>query len=145
MEKLELKHLAPYLPYGLKGIDIPEGYTGIREMNLFNIDWFLENTKIILRPLSDLTREINIKGNKFIPIEYFEIGDDDFGTEFDHGNIKTIKSLTDISVNNSWHDLHYMPYILIQQLLEWHFDIFGLIDKGLAISYSDAQSTSIEG
>jgi len=25
-----------------------------------------------------------------------------------------------------------MPYVIVQILLQWHFDVFGLIDKGLA-------------
>lgn len=30
-----------------------------------------------------------------------------------------------------------MPYWLVQKLLEWKFDIFGLIEKGLAIAVTD--------
>ena len=26
------------------------------------------------------------------------------------------------------------PYFIIQKLLEWHFDVFGLIEKGEAIA-----------
>ena len=33
----------------------------------------------------------------------------------------------------------------VEWLCEYHFDIFGLINKGLAISYSDVQPTSNEG
>lgn len=143
MEKLELKHLAPYLPYELK----LKRFDGkISELEIgYNPTALLVNFKPILRPLSDLMNEINIKNDVFIPVEYFEIGDDDSGTEYDNGNIKTIEKLIYISKYNCFFDIHYLPFDLVQKLLEWHFDIYGLIDKGLAISYSDVQSTSNEG
>ena len=65
--KLELKHLAGYLPYGLKYKDIPKGFDGIRELDIKTFDWCLENGKPILRPLSDLTKEIEVNGEKFVP------------------------------------------------------------------------------
>jgi len=153
METLELKHIAPYLPYGLK-VDLsyyddeePQIVNGIPDYSNINIDggkastygariiqeYSIDKIKPILRPLSDLTEEINIKNDVFIPVEYFEIGDDDSGTEYDNGNIKTIEKLIDISKYNCFHDIHYLPFSLVQQLLEWHFDIYGLIDKKLAI------------
>ena len=30
-------------------------------------------------------------------------------------------------------DLKYLPYGVVEKLLEWHFDIFGLLEKGLAV------------
>ena len=90
--------------------------------------------KPILRPLSDLTKEItNSLNQTFVFTETLEIGDDDNGTEYDYGNIKTIKSLEFISENNNFHDVHYLPYLLVQDLIKNHFDVFGIIEKGLAI------------
>ena len=65
MEKLELKHLAPYLPYGLNGI---HGDKRI-DFNSANIWVFTLNAKPIFRPLSDLTKEIEHNGEKFVPME----------------------------------------------------------------------------
>ena len=84
MDKLELKHLAPYLPYGLKMILEKSG--DIRELNGLFIDLGelrfhfnvinrgqrLWNYKPILRPLSDLTKEIEVDGEKFMP--YLRLG-----------------------------------------------------------------------
>ena len=120
MEKLELKYLAPYLPYGLKFYweDLKGNINEPWSLTINSIDFALENqNKPILRPLSDLTKEITHNGEKFIPIDYF-VGDD-----------------SDLVYNACLihNDFSYLPYNLVQLLLEWHFDIFGLIEKGLAI------------
>ena len=110
--KLELKHLAPYLPYELKyefnNVIYYYQHCSTREFDF-------ENSKPILRPLSDLTREIEVNGKKFVP--------------------KNILSASLQSLN-SWEDLIKHRIIMFddsQKLFEWHFDVFGLIEKGLAI------------
>lgn len=133
METLELKHLAPYLPYGLKGI-IKNKTVLLQNLNKYSLETIpsihgytycsFEHFKPILRPLSDLTKEIEIDGKKIVPrytgilCKYEIIMNPDFS--FFDG----------IGSNNEIDD---MPYRVIQKLLEWHFDIFGLIEKGLAI------------
>lgn len=140
--------LAMSLPYGLKlnAIELFEDKK-IYDFNGFEVneqvvhisteeeDWHNDHVYIsILHPLSDLTKEIENKGEKFVPIEYFEIGDEDSNFfEFDFGNIKLIKSLESIANNNCLHDINYIPFSVVQKLVEWHFDIAGLIDKGEAI------------
>ena len=78
--------------------------------------------KLILRPLSDLTKEIEHNGERFVPIEYF-LGDDD------------VLILNAVQIN----DLSYLPYNLIQKLLSWNFDIFGLIESGLAVNLNEIE------
>lgn len=133
--KLELKHLAGYLPYGLKGISIEEnlGLEIVKGFSIYgkddtvslitnidDIDMVL--FKPILHPLSDLTKEIEVNGEKFVPIEKLRTQgynlnfDDDFTFE-DFINFDIL--------NNS--------FGFVQLLLKWHFDIYGLIEKGLAI------------
>lgn len=139
--KLELKHLAPYLPYSLKFyVDMYEFTEGNckPEMRLFtmgnDITMCLKYGKPILRPLSDLTKEIEHNGENFIPVDYFEIGDNDNDSlEYDSGNIRLIDALTTASKYNSFGDFNFYPFGAIQKLIEWHFDVFGLIDAGLAI------------
>ena len=72
--KLEIKHLAPYLPYGLM---IKVGLATTAEMTLnkndrelVDISWVLNNDAYepYLRHLSDLTKEIEHNGEKFVPI-----------------------------------------------------------------------------
>lgn len=121
--KLELKHLAGYLPYGLK-IETPYG---IEILEALGEDWiFTEEKKAynftakpILRPLSDLTKEIEINGEKFVP--------------YDKLNYKpTIKHVSDYPFN--CFDLQFIAHYSFQLLIEWHFDVFGLIEKDLAIN-----------
>ena len=126
--KLELKHIAPYLPYDLRfdnGRDYEKDYLiGIRA-NDYNVKmpqggdggyFRLEKIKPILRPLSDLTKKIDHNGEILVPMDILcnEFRQYDC-FEFDNVNI----------LNN--------PYNQIQKLLEWHFDIYGLIENNLAI------------
>lgn len=136
MEKLELKHLAPYLPYGLKGrvnkeTYLQEEHERIGELKTIDLadhnyelavygelGYFLcdiHEFKPILRPLSDLTKEIEYNGKIIIPIN-------------------------ELGININWYNFeqlkHYYTLFNVYEyikLLEWHFDVFRLIDKGLAI------------
>lgn len=141
--KLELKHLSGYLPYDtvvfvndcenkkIKPIHKLNAYVGIG-----NINHILTSSRyqVVLRPLSDLANEIEANGEKFVPIEFFEIGDDNNKSiEFDYGNIKLINRLNEVSKFNVFQEMNYLPYFVVQKLLEWHFDIYGLIESGLAI------------
>lgn len=74
MKTLEIKHLAAYLPYGLKMKleNFPIG-DGIRTLELdcgHDFHYYFENgfVKPLLLPLSELLKEIEYKGEKFIPI-----------------------------------------------------------------------------
>ena len=130
MDKLELRHLAPYLPYGLK-IQMNDGdiFTlyGIKGKNrMIYIELHGESVedlttgKPILRPLSDLTKEIE--------------------------HIKDINELCNGDCE-SWNDINYRVFTksrarvsgntVIQvytYLISKHYDLFGLIDKNLAIN-----------
>lgn len=126
--KLELKHLAPYLPYGLEVI-----YTHTKERgsirNLYDIEeyndiklginWLYGEHiwmfKPILRPLSDLTKEIEVDS------ELTTISKDNTWGRFDE--IATLKP----------HQLRFIQLREYELLLEYHFDVFGLIEQGLAI------------
>ena len=72
--KLELKHLAPYLPYGLKMklLNFPfDGHIRILELDCgHDFHFYLQNNYVrpFLRPLSDLTKEIEVNGERFVPI-----------------------------------------------------------------------------
>ena len=105
MEKLELKHLAPYLPYGLKFYweDLKGNINKPWSLTINSIDFALENqNKPILRPLSDLiNNEFEKELGHFTPDFKFNLDD----TE----------------------------YKFIEKMLKLHFDVFGLIEKGLAI------------
>tara|TARA_R100001377_G_scaffold40581_1_gene22708 strand:+ start:176 stop:595 length:420 start_codon:yes stop_codon:yes gene_type:complete len=125
MEKLKLEHLAPYLPYGLKIIHNWEKVRDSRkeplkrwikilepsQLNIFTREDSQKHFKWkpILRPLSDLTKEIEEGKPMFFP---------------SHQLVKHIENNQDI-FNCSYNEINY--------LLRNHFDAFGLIEKGLAI------------
>lgn len=157
---LTIKHLAGYLPYGLKMLQITKGtfenslnVEKVYNVTLNNIEDMLQkryrqiSCKPILRPLSDLTKEIEHNGEKFVPIiellklehpNYFDeykgsrYSDIDFEQNenfakcyFTFQATKDIVLYTKMPLNS--------PYWIIEKLYEWHFDIHGLIEKGLAI------------
>ncbi len=171
--QLELKHLAPYLPYGLKceyegiinGSEISkqrrefqkenepftnwEYYEPIKEIKGFKIAplktihiykkyWVAtcgiynggrksfyngKGIKPILRPLSDLTKEIDVNGEKFVPIKKFQLVKDEEGIwcdEFSADYAESPTAKVPITEMNLW-------------LFEYRFDVFNLISQGLAI------------
>jgi hypothetical protein len=119
--KLELKHLAPYLPYGLmcqltdqskiKVAKLCGAYTdnSYAFFDTVESEHGYSKIKPILRPLSDLTL-IGEKGEHlFFP---------------SHQLIKHLENNQDI-FNCDYNEIDY--------LIRNHFDVFGLIEKGLAI------------
>ncbi len=146
--KLELKHLAPYLPYKLevryknifterynkafltgisRGDGIETTYKRKRDDCAGDyIGWGGHNNivdlefKPILRPLSDLTKEIEHNGEKFVPANKHS------GLTFEMEGVAKGKMAIVPNGNAT-------SYLTIQKLFEWHFDVFGLISEGLAI------------
>lgn len=139
MEKLELKHLAPYLPYNLIclltefnddcfviGASEDYVYTDSSFDELYYTD-----IKPILKPLHDLTRGELEKQGFWHHIDWLTY---ELQTSKRNNGIKGLEK-----------HIKDAPYEMIDYLFSQHYDVFGLIDKGLAISYSDVQSTSNEG
>lgn len=136
--KLELKHLTPYLPYELKGKEYPDGAMyELLSLSMDKFSWrpFYESgefgrlphridCKPILHPLSDLTKEIEVDGEKFVPAKIVE---EKFIERF------KVKSIGDGWADNLTEYLRSYPYGMIELLIKWHFDVFGLIESGLAI------------
>ena len=122
--KLELKHLAPYLPYKLKiyhealGGEILPAWT----LHYNGIGFILGNQNMpILRPLSDLTSSSNC---------YIDIIQTDYGIELEYDIDCGVWYPT---YNGVSENLFLAIYPIQQLLFEWHFDVFGLIEAGLAI------------
>lgn len=146
MEKLELKHIAPYLPYGLKyqgyygGVSTMRDIKHIRDYNEetdeytpnIQVDGYtIEFIKPLLRPLSDLCKEIDdeVPADILFPKEFYSLID--FYEE--HNRENQIQSFIKDGLN--WCE----PYSFWEYLFSKHFDVFGLIDKGLAIDLSFTQ------
>ena len=89
---------------------------------LFTIDQYDDlGWRLILHPLSDLTKEIEHNGEKFVPIRWFE-KEGWFGNDLLRGMVK-----------NNYINIETLPHCIVKKLIEWHFDVFGLIPAGLAI------------
>ena len=163
MEKIELKHLAPYLPYGLKIeariVKFPDFSSRILNGYLYE-DFKLGDIEIIpiLRPLSDL-----IKAIPFVPMsELFDVcfeslyglGSEDMLSDFiaceDHGDryLFHVRGIEDndfeyalwLHLDKLWFSFEVnnanmmVPQLKIfEKLFELHIDVFGLIEAGLAI------------
>ena len=177
MEKLELKDIASYLPYGVEFILSDKGifnldseygtpYQAYKPMKIINMvfgrneceieihsdetNWgvgFIELDEVlpILRPLYDLTKEIDVNGEKFIPIVkladlYIKprkhkligtIASNDYGDLWFEKTSKRFLSCENQSDARTESPLHIFE--MYQKLFEWHFDLFDLIQNKLAI------------
>jgi hypothetical protein len=134
--ELTIKHLAAYLPYGL----VLYGASDLWEIDILGKENIciknavhkqiisLEDLKCnyspILRPLSMLDKEIEVNGERFIPIDWFEEK---------YYTLSLHKECERLLEEDGYKWINHMSYLLIIHLLEWHFDIFGLIDVGLAV------------
>ncbi len=120
--KLELRHLAPYLPYKLKGfydgenegIEIMRGL--VEDEIITDVDQFeLTDFKPLLRPISDLSS-------------------DEFDMDtISKGAIQFLDETANLPHNSRESHIGSIQYCDMKKLLEWKFDIFGLIKEGLAI------------
>ena len=150
---LESKHLIPYLPYSLK-VRMEGKKTNVAWMSTKNIavirplgigdikkikwEYAHLNIKPILRPLSDLTKVIKHNGKEIKPLdiilEHHEFYDKIKLIQFDEDifiELKGHSMLTEMySIDNS-------PLQIAEKLFEWHFDVFDLIEKGLAVNVNN--------
>jgi hypothetical protein len=78
----------------------------------------LEDCRLILKPLSDLTREDLIE---------------DLGTETSCLDWTTSEREHWIKFYSREHWINNLPYLIYSHLLKNHFDVFGLVEAGLAI------------
>jgi len=156
--KIELKHLAGY-ELGNKGIKVIINEDGLRELwdiecdnsyltepyYIKSIDYDLkvlqlvsvknenysldeielEWINLICFPLSDLIKEIEVNIGKFVPlIELLRL------SNFDVSRMKTKEQL---EFEQVFCNMDFISFKDAQKLLEWHFDIYGLIENNLAI------------
>ncbi len=151
--ELELKHLAPYLAYGLKCTNSKESYlqteedrTGILEQLSVSPEdsvvtgengyFLLSIIEIvpILKPLSDL------HDNE----EFRQLLVDQLDEKFKLHYVDEFKKLSLIT-SSGHRELIYLSgsvtyecsYMIYKFMIENHFDVFGLIPAGLAINAND--------
>ena len=139
--KLELKHLSGYLPYKLimEILDFPLSKVLGKHYRILELDcghdfhfYFSQNrVRPILTPISDLEKIIE---NEFSKLDDFKSSE--YSSEvielFCFENIGFEEEL-------STYDLSKLPYECVEFMFKNHYDFFGLIEKGLAISIHDVE------
>jgi hypothetical protein len=139
-----LSEINPYLIFRPR-VKTPLGYgTIIIDQNNYRIEYdngkyenlvkslrfWKDDFKLILHNLSDLTKEIEVNGERFVPWD--RLADKLIDEE--------PESFSDINSAKQWVETYFsdvdvmnLPYKLVKKLFEWHFDLNNLIEKGLAI------------
>jgi hypothetical protein len=140
--KIALSHLAPYFPYGLKvklpivnkkecrqyvigtiGAIYSDGSICCHDTVNSTPNWF----KPILKPIEDADSLIRLEWAKFHSSKDYDY-DKEVIDLFSYEKIGTTDLLQAIN-------LMHLPYDSMQWLLARHYDVFGLLDKGLAVSH----------
>jgi len=166
MKKIKLYQLALYIPYKPNVIEIKYKHkwkvNGIVDNNLLFKDRSgmldISEIKLILKPISYLTKEIEFNGEKFIPIlklhEYiYELNNYDYSQISD---IVIDKTFLGISFKEAGENMFFeftgtsflyqnkdtnkicmndFDFKLIQKLAEWGLDYFNLIPQNLASNF----------
>jgi len=118
--KLQLEKITPYLPYS---IDIINNVGKRKELSINEFTYHFEKGfKPVLRPLID---------TQTLPVNFgSEVGvfkDNFFGfTNFEYYYNEYLEY-----GRAYWHNR--APYVVVKRLLEYHFDVFGMIEDGLAV------------
>lgn len=135
--ELEKHHVAAYFPHGLEGYAMGECLEGTEYDDkpipkLFTVHAIFADNQLSviydgkkqitdlsdffphLRPIEDLFKVIEIDGKRFVPAKQIEV-------------IKYYAFATTSKI-----DPINLPYNVVQQLLEWKFDIYRLIPEKLA-------------
>ena len=137
MEQLEVKHLAPYYSYKLmtdKGELLSMDYSrrnfkspvveirmGVSQ--LYDTEFRVNEIKPILRPMSSMVGE-----NGFIMFELLGL---DFTTQ--DNDVFVSEEGRVYFEDESNFNVQHLKYETVEKLFEHHYDVFGLIEKGLAI------------
>ena len=132
MKTLELKHLAIAMANGqeveyfddervilhmdLKIVELRDNDMTIANGE-YQYDVSFDDVRLVCRPPSQLTQEIEHNGEKFVPCRKM----------ISYGFHHSFWTLTDEF------DYKILYAIDLEKLLEWHFDVFGLIEQELAI------------
>lgn len=147
--------LAFSLPYDVKAIDTfsciwtihayKDALDNLRDNEHLSYENFImeEGHRLILHPLSDLTKPIEHKGEKFVPIielikiKYsilLDLQDEDFSIYTDGypRACYTTNAIWEIMINP-----YYLPneeFWIIQKLIEWHFNLMDIGEEFIDVN-----------
>lgn len=135
--KLELKHLAPYLPHGLKMLNEKSGTI----IHVNGLSYSEDTGNITILGNGDKYYSLEIwRGLKPILLPLSDLGKQAPRTVSGVRNVDEINKtcMYDMDKNGELYDLPEAMDITdlwdsFEGLFKYHFDLFGLIDAGLAI------------
>lgn len=117
---IELKHIVGYLPYDLLMKSKNDFVSPLfRKLTVDGFQFHLDNRTPVLIPLSELS------SYHMAVLRQIRFPNSEQWTKQHYNFIKTVKSFPELQMLN-----------IVQKLYEWHFDVHGLIEKGLAIDKS---------
>lgn len=155
------KYLAPYLPYGIQVLH--EEHFGmndfvVKKINAVNVcsgviqvltnhewDW-TDKYKLVLRPMSDLKKEIDGKIGLVelakmtgygIDFAVKRISERSFTVFSVRGEVFGLTRRGFFFINEEQDDVLIPQLTLFSYLFEHHYDIWGLIEQGLAIDINN--------
>lgn len=135
---------ASSLPYDLKFIlNLNEPNS-----NVWTYCNYQSNGFPIVRPLTDLVNEIEHNGKKFVPaLELVKLKEKygkwkDIAPSIDYlyyivnkpfGKVLKVTKIDTWVIYLSFTEIERSEFFIVQKLLEWHFDVAGLIDNNLGV------------
>ena len=166
MSKLEIKHIAKRLPYGLKIRHNDGGVSAdllavqsnvevivVRSQSAYRmgLNWQLIHCKPILFHLSALIQEITVNGEAFVPMirlmsSKYNIKEDSEiikNHSFFNNHFGDIAVKSECRYKSSYFEFSVKTPInqnsnwVVEKLLQWHFDTDNLIEQNIAISVFD--------
>lgn len=133
---MELKDWCKYLPYEVmvqgKGYGDSLTTKTLKEYpSSYGTAWvslefaMSHKLKPILRPLSQLTEEIKVNGERFVAIDYLWVNV--IGTDSDNFDKEDFYEMISLGM------VELLPYKVVEKLHEWHFDTGKYFEKGEAV------------
>lgn len=125
--RVKPQYVTPYTPWGVKLMP-RKSFVKPRQSTLqWNSSSLIRDVisgrkVMLLHPLGHIRTEIRSSGMWFVPIEIL----------YDIWKKEETHSFESFEWLWSKTELMHMPHWVIQKLIEWHFDVYGLIGQGLA-------------
>ena len=144
--ELQIKHLTPYLGHDLKFLDLyNKEITTLTSINkkimslgdckqvvelngyMYDLEDLHEQYLPIFRPILDFNKTIEHDG--YVLELLYELENDKNIEWFDEDQAWSYLLKYEHKIEST----DFIPYGIMEKLFEYHFDVFGLIEKGLAV------------
>ena len=144
---ITLENICSYLPYGLKWHEKINNHSRTGDVTIENLKGFINGeyiSKIALYPM-DLTKPIQVDGKEIYPVvelakqEYREcyFGSNESYSQFEMCEIE-------LSIIGICSDIETITLPMAIWLFRHKFDVFGLIEKGLAVDVNTLETNPYE-